>query len=132
MRSAAELSEHRIRPPIPLRDFFRNPERTAYQISPSGGSIAFLGPYENRLNIWVQSARGGEARRITSFTERDITAYLWKSDQHIPFFQDSGADENSHLFSALPDNDNVLDLPPLPGRQARLLHALPHHPNYLI
>jgi len=132
MRSAAELSEHRIRPPIPLRDFFRNPERTAYQISPSGGSIAFLGPYENRLNIWVQSARGGEARRITAVTERDITAYFWKSDKHILFFQDSGGDENFHVFSADPDGDNMRDLTPLPGVQVRVVDDLHDHPNEII
>jgi len=132
MRSAAELSEHRIRPPIPLRDFFRNPERTAYQISPSGGSIAFLGPYENRLNIWVQSARGGEARRITAVTERDITAYFWKSDKHILFFQDSGGDENFHVFSADPDGDNIRDLTPLPGVQVRLVDDLHDHSNEII
>ncbi len=132
MRSAAELSEHRIRPPIPLRDFFRNPERTAYQISPSGGSIAFLGPYENRLNIWVQSARGGEARRITAVTERDITAYFWKSDKHILFFQDSGGDENFHVFSADPDGDNICDLTPFAGVQVRLVDDLHDHPNEII
>jgi dipeptidyl aminopeptidase/acylaminoacyl peptidase len=132
MRSAAQLSENRIPPLIPLRDFFRNPERTAYQISPSGGSIAFLSPYENRLNIWVQSARGGEARRITSVRERDITAYLWKSDQHILFFQDSGGDENFHVFSADPDGDNVRDLTPLPGVQVRLVDDLHDHPNEII
>ncbi len=132
MRSAAELSEHRIRPPIPLRDFFRNPERTAYQISPSGGSIAFLGPYENRLNIWVQSARGSEARRITAVTERDITAYFWKSDKHILFFQDSGGDENFHVFSADPDGDNMRDLTPLPGVQVRVVDDLHDHPNEII
>src|SRR5260221_14398158 len=107
MRSAAQLSENRIPPLIPLRDFFRNPERTAYQISPSGGSISFPSPYENRLKIWVQSARGGEARPITSVTERDITGYLWKSDQHILFFLDSGGDENFYVFSAEPNGDNV-------------------------
>jgi len=132
MRSAAQLSENRIPQLIPLRDFFRNPEKTAYQISPSGGSIAFLSPYENRLNIWVQSARGGEARRITSVTERDITAYFWKSDQHILFFQDSGGDENFHVFSADPDGDNVRDLTPLPGVQVRLVDDLHDHPNEII
>jgi len=132
MRSAAQLSEHRIPPLIPLREFFRNPEKTAYQISPSGGSIAFLSPYENRLNIWVQSARGGEARRITSVTERDITAYFWKSDQHILFFQDNGGDENFHVFSADPDGDNVRDLTPLPGVQVRLVDDLHDHPNEII
>jgi dipeptidyl aminopeptidase/acylaminoacyl peptidase len=132
MRSAPELSEHRPPPLIPLRDFFRNPEKTAYQISPSGESIAFLAPYENRLNVWVQSLKGGEARRITAVTERDITSYFWKSDEHILFSQDSGGDENFHIFSADPAGEQIRDLTPLPGIQARLVDDLHDHPNEII
>jgi dipeptidyl aminopeptidase/acylaminoacyl peptidase len=132
MRSAPDLSEHRPPPFIPLRDFFRNPERTGYQISPSGESIAFLAPYEIRLNVWVQSLKGGEARRITAVTERDITSYFWKSDEHILFSQDSGGDENFHIFSADPKGEHIRDLTPLPGIQARLVDDLHDHPNEVI
>ena len=132
MRSATEPSEHRTSPLIPLRDFFRNPERTAYQISPTGEAIAFLRPYENRLNVWVQPVKGGEARQVTAVTERDITSYFWKSDQHILFLQDSGGDENFHLFSANPNGDNIRDLTPLPGVQVRLVDDLHDHPDEII
>jgi dipeptidyl aminopeptidase/acylaminoacyl peptidase len=132
MRSATELSEHRPPPFIPLRDFFRNPEGTAYQISPSGESIAFLGPYENRLNLWVQSFKDGEARRITAVTERDITSYFWKTDGHILFSQDHGGDENFHIFSADPGGRQIRDLTPLPGVQARLVDDLHDHPTEVI
>jgi dipeptidyl aminopeptidase/acylaminoacyl peptidase len=132
MRSATKLSEHRPPPLIPLRDFFRNPERTAYQISPSGESIAFLGPYENRLNLWVQSRKEGEARRITAVTERDITSYFWKTDEHILFSQDRGGDENFHIFSADPSGHQIRDLTPLPGVQARLVDDLHEHPTEVI
>jgi dipeptidyl aminopeptidase/acylaminoacyl peptidase len=132
MRSATEHSEQRTPPLIPLRDFFRNPERTAYQISPTGESIAFLRPYENRLNVWVQPVKGGEARQVTAVTERDITSYFWKSDQHILFLQDSGGDENFHLFSANPNGDNIRDLTPLPGVQVRIVDDLHDHPDEII
>jgi dipeptidyl aminopeptidase/acylaminoacyl peptidase len=132
MRSAPELSEHRPPPFIPLRDFFRNPQRTGYQLSPSGESIAFLAPYENRLNVWVQSLKGGEARRITAVTERDITSYFWKSDKHILFSQDSGGDENFHIFCADLNGERIRDLTPHPGIQARLVDDLHDHPNETI
>ncbi|HXL27636.1 MAG TPA: S9 family peptidase [Chthoniobacterales bacterium] len=132
MRSATEPSEHRTPPLIPLRDFFRNPERTAYQISPTGEAIAFLRPYENRLNVWVQPVKGGEARQVTAVTERDITSYFWKSDQHILFLQDSAGDENFHLYSANPNGDNIRDLTPLPGVQVRLVDDLHDHPDDII
>ncbi len=132
MRSATEPSEHRTPPLIPLRDFFRNPERTAYQISPTGEAIAFLRPYENRLNVWVQPVKGGEARQVTAVTERDITSYFWKSDQHILFLQDSAGDENFHLYSANPNGDNIRDLTPLPGVQVRLVDDLHDDPDEII
>jgi dipeptidyl aminopeptidase/acylaminoacyl peptidase len=132
MRSATEPSENRTPPLIPLRDFFRNPESTAYQVSPTGELIAFLRPYENRLNVWVQSIKGGEARRVTAVTERDIISYFWKSDQHILFLQDSGGDENFHLFSANPTGDEIRDLTPLPGVQARVVDDLHDHPDEII
>jgi dipeptidyl aminopeptidase/acylaminoacyl peptidase len=127
---STEPSEHRTL--IPLRHFFRNPERTGYQISPSGESIAFLRPYENRLNIWVQPVSGGEARRITGVTERDITSYFWKTDRHILFFQDNDGDENFHAFSADPNGDQIRDLTPLPEVQVRLVDDLHDHPSEII
>jgi dipeptidyl aminopeptidase/acylaminoacyl peptidase len=131
MRST-EFSENRPPPLIPLRDFFRNPETAAYQISPSGQTIAFLRPYENRLNIWVQPVKGGAARRITGVIERDITNYFWKTDRYILFFQDSGGDENYHVFSADPGGEDVRDLTPLPDVQVRLIDDLQDHPNEII
>jgi dipeptidyl aminopeptidase/acylaminoacyl peptidase len=117
---------------IPLRDFFRNPETTGYQISPSGQLIAFLRPYQNRLNIWVQPAGGGEARQITNVTARDITNYFWKTDRHLLFLQDVDGDENYHLFSADPDGKQILDLTPFSGVQVRLVDDLLDYPNEVV
>src|SRR5262245_37932664 len=46
---------------IPLRDFFKNPEKAAFQLSADGKSISFLQPYQRRLNIFVQPRKGGQA-----------------------------------------------------------------------
>lgn len=37
-------------PLIPMKDFFKNPERTGYSLSPNGEYLAFLQPWEKRLN----------------------------------------------------------------------------------
>ncbi|MFM9945840.1 MAG: S9 family peptidase, partial [Bacteroidia bacterium] len=39
---------------IPLKDFFKNPNKSGYQISPDGKYISYLGPYKKRMNIFVQ------------------------------------------------------------------------------
>ena len=45
---------------IPLEDFFKNPDKTRYQISPYGKYFSYLSPYEKRLNIFVQEIGKGE------------------------------------------------------------------------
>nr|WP_244121578.1 hypothetical protein [Burkholderia gladioli] len=50
-----------------VRDFFRRPERTGFQLSPDGRHLSFLARHEGRLNVFVQAIdeRGrplGEAR----------------------------------------------------------------------
>ena len=57
-------------PRIPVEDFFRNSERTGYQISPDGRYFSYFAPYADRQNLFVQPVDGGEAVRLTSETER--------------------------------------------------------------
>jgi len=39
---------------IPLRDFFRNPEKTSYRISPDGKFVSHTEPFERRMNVFVE------------------------------------------------------------------------------
>jgi hypothetical protein len=39
---------------IPLEDFFKNPEKSSYQISPDGSFYSFMAPYKKRMNIFIQ------------------------------------------------------------------------------
>ena len=50
---------------IPLEDFFKNPEKTAYSLSPDGNYLAFLAPYKDRKNIFVQKIGASEVKQIT-------------------------------------------------------------------
>lgn len=65
---------------IPLKDFFRNPERSAYSLSPDGQYYAFLANYESRKNIFVQKVgTKEEPKRLTSVTDRDIWGCFGKA-----------------------------------------------------
>ena len=69
----------------PMEDFFRNSDRTAYQISPDGRHFSYMATYENRMNIFVQSVEGGEPLRLTSETERSVAGYMWADNERILF-----------------------------------------------
>ena len=83
---------------IPLENFFKNSDRTSYDISPDGKYISFLGPYESRMNIFVQKIGSEKVTRITSETDRDIAGYFWANNSRVLFLKDSGGDENFALY----------------------------------
>ena len=97
-------------PQIPLEDFFRNPEKTAFQLSPNGEYYSYLAPWESRLNVFVQKTGADSAVRVTSETERDIAGYLWKGNQRILFLKDTGGDENYHLYGVNADGSDLKGL----------------------
>ena len=51
---------------IPLEDFFRNPEKTEFAISPGGNYISYLQPYDNTLNIYVRELGTGTVTQVTA------------------------------------------------------------------
>ncbi|HEX7713580.1 MAG TPA: hypothetical protein VF531_06130 [Bacillota bacterium] len=109
------------RPRIPLRDFFKNPLKTAFQISPDGNYLSFMGPYQNRMNIFVQQRGVHEAIRVTGETARDITDYFWKGNNRIIYRKDFKGNENYHLFSVDRDGRNLKDLTPFEGVRAEII-----------
>ncbi|MDE3246940.1 MAG: S9 family peptidase, partial [Acidobacteriota bacterium] len=60
-----------------IKDFFGNPDRVGYQLSPDGKTLAFMAPFERRRNLHIVAlpADGGapdfaKAKRLTSETAR--------------------------------------------------------------
>ncbi|HZR60793.1 MAG TPA: S9 family peptidase [Xanthobacteraceae bacterium] len=106
---------------IPLRDFFRNPERSGFQISPDGNTLSFMQPYQNRMNVFVQPRAGGEPVRLTSETERDVAGYFWKGPRRIVYLKDFKGDENFHLVAADLGGGAPVDLTPFDKVRAMIV-----------
>lgn len=121
-------------PLIPMRDFFRNPEVAGFQISPDGAQLAFLKPWNNRLNVYVCDLDGGNERRLTSATKRDIRIMFWKGNTRIVFLQDDGGDENWHIFVADlgAQAGTERDLTPFPGALADVVDDLEDNDQEMI
>lgn len=109
---------------IPLRDFFRNPVKTSYQISPDGKYISYLAPFNDRLNIFVQQLGSDDAKRITEVTERDLYNYFWGNDSTIIYLRDNAGDENFHFYSVNIESGINKDLTPFDGVRANLVDKL--------
>lgn len=118
-------SAPRTAPRIPMEDFFRNPEKSAYQISPDGKYFSFMAPYETRMNVFVQEVGKPEAVRVTSETERSVMGYMWANNDRIVFFKDTGGDENYQLYAVDRDGNNILPLTAFPGVRSTIIDDLP-------
>ncbi len=94
--SGCDLTEEKA-PRIPIEDFFRNPERTDYKLSPCGYYIAWLKPWKNRLNIYVGNYKLRDSVRVSDSEERDIFKYFWVNESRLLYLIDS---EGTGNFSA--------------------------------
>ncbi|HET7152609.1 MAG TPA: S9 family peptidase [Candidatus Kapabacteria bacterium] len=117
---------------IPLRDFFRNPEKTNFQVAPHGAFISFLAPYESRLNIHVQDRTTGKVRRITNEKQRDIRNYFWKNDATLFYLLDTGGDENHHLYQVALESGDIRDITPFPKVKIQIVDMLTDRPDELL
>jgi dipeptidyl aminopeptidase/acylaminoacyl peptidase len=117
---------------IPMEDFFRNPEKAGYQLSPDGTHISYLKPWNDRLNVFVQKIGSDEAMRITEATERDIRGYLWLNNNRVGWIQDTGGDENWHAYAVDIDGSNYLDATPFDGVQVRMVDDLEDDDQHIL
>lgn len=112
--------------PISVEDFFRPPVRAAATLSPDGTRMAYLAPWRNRLNVWVQplddlSSDHEQARCVTADDVRSVLSYEWTDDPRwMLYLQDSGGDENWHIFRIDLDDPAApaVDLTPFEGVRA--------------
>lgn len=107
-----------------VEDFFRNPDKTNYQLSPDGTYFSFMAPYERRRNIFVQKIGSEEAMRLTSEIARDISGYGWASSTRLLYIKDAGGDENFQLYAVDRDGSNPKDLTPFEGVRIQIIDIL--------
>ena len=118
---------------IPREVLFGNPERASVQISPDGTMLSFRAPVEGVMNAWVQSLEGGEARPLTTYTDRPIGSLSWAwNGEQLLFTKDKGGDENFHVYSVDIDDSEIRDLTPVEGARAGIADASRDRPDDII
>ena len=119
---------------IPLEDFFRNSERTGYQLSPDGTYISYMAPYCDRLNVYVRRITDSDAQavRITSETERSVAGYMWADNQRLLYMKDTAGDENYQLYGVKRDGSDERAYTAFEGVRTSLIDDLEEVPGYVL
>ncbi|MEV3903762.1 S9 family peptidase [Mycobacterium sp. NPDC050551] len=122
-------------PPITVEELFSPPVRARATISPDGTRIAYLAPWRNRLNVWVQRIDAtDDGRCVTADADRSVMGSDWTGDSRwLLYLQDTKGDENWHVFRADPNETDTpaVDLTPFPGARA-FYQLLPGRPGTAI
>ena len=129
----SQPTQGHVPPLIPRRVFFGNPDKASPQISPDGTHISFLAPVDDVLNVWVAPTEDPSAARpVTQDKGRGIRRHGWTfSANRITYQQDSGGDENWHIYTVDLETGDTRDLTPLDGVQAQLQRDSHEHPGHI-
>ena len=119
-------------PLIPMEDFFRNPEKSSFQISPDGEHIAYMKPWKTRMNVHVVNVKSNNETRLTSSEERGVYGFGWLGNDRIGYVKDDGGNENMYFYAVNIDGSNEIDLTPYENVQARIIDDLEDDPNHVI
>jgi dipeptidyl aminopeptidase/acylaminoacyl peptidase len=119
---------------IPRKVLFGNPERAAVRISPDGTQLSWLAPKDGVMNVWVAPIdKLDAARPVTSETKRPIHDYQWAhTSKHLLFGQDTGGDENFHIFRVDVATATTTDLTPATKARAGIEWSSPRMPTKVI
>ena len=125
---------------IPVKEFFKNPDYTALQLSPNGKYLALLSPINERRNIVIMETDGlKNPRAITGLTKQDVGNFFWANEKDIVFTMDSDGNEAFSIFT-VDTSDKSPKIVQLVGatvgssgiRSASVVHALPDDPEHII
>lgn len=127
-------------PHYELRDFFKNPQRSAYSLSDDGSMLGFLQPVQveqsTRLNVFVQALEQGKPvgapRQLTFETERDVDGFFWKGPHTVVYAKDFHGDENYHVLAVDVNSGDIKDLTPFEGARAGIQDDLEDDPDHLL
>ena len=109
---------------IPLKDFFKNPEKSNYKISPDGKYLSFTSPYKKRMNLFVKKIGTDSVKQLSFVESRDIFSYIWANETTLLYLMDDGGDENDQVFSVNLDGSGSKALTPK-GSKADISNRLP-------
>jgi dipeptidyl aminopeptidase/acylaminoacyl peptidase len=115
-----------------VEDFFKNPEKVNFMLSPDGKYYAYMAPYRERLNVFVQEIGKAEAVRLTSDTARSISGFIWGNNNRILYLKDTGGDENFKLFGVDINGANLKGLTDFDKVRTEIIDDLPDIDEYVI
>ncbi|MDZ7634187.1 MAG: hypothetical protein U5L72_06985 [Bacteroidales bacterium] len=115
-----------------VEDFFRNPDKVNFSLSPDGLYYAYMAPYKGMMNVFVKEIGKEEAGQLTYDTLRSVYGFFWASNDRILYIKDQGGDENMKLYGVNKDGSNLIALADFEKVRTEMIDDLPDIDDYVI
>ncbi len=117
---------------IKAEDFFNDPQKSSFQISPDGKNLSYFKPYNGKLNIFVQSLERNEVTQITSYTDQSIKSYFWAGQQKIFYLKDKDGSGHYQLYSVNKDGSQINQLQTSPQTRIEVIDQVKKNNNFIL
>lgn len=119
-------------PVIPVENFFKNPVKTEFSLSPAGDKIAYLESWNSRLNIFIMNLEDSTVQRITNSIDRDIIKFFWVNENRLVYLQDINGNESFQLYSLNADGTDHKLISPKSRPSVRIIDLLKNEPEKIL
>lgn len=119
-------------PKIPMQDFFRNPEKNNFQLSPNGKFYSFLSPWNSRMNLMIGEVSTDSISQVTFKKDSDILKYFWVNDQSLLYLNDEKGNEDYKLYKVDISKSKPTCLTCYSGVRTTIIDVLKDNPNEII
>jgi len=110
-------------PLIPRRVLFGNPDKAMARMSHDGKRLAYIAPVDDPA----------KAKPVTKDTVRGIRSYFWAyTNEHILYTQDTGGDEDWHVYRVDLASGDIKDMTPLKKVTAQIEAVSYKFPNEIL
>lgn len=117
---------------IPIEDFFKNPQNTQFILSPDGKNLAYLKPWENRLNLFIKDLTSKVETQITEEKKHDIQKIFWGNNSNIIYSIDKYNNDNNSLVCISIDRKKIKELNNSKNSNAYVINTLPEFEDEII
>lgn len=117
---------------IKAEDFFSDPQKSLFHISPDGKNLSFLQPYKGKLNIFVQSLEKNKVTQLTTYLDQSIKSYFWAGNQKIFYLKDIEGSDHNQLFSVDIDGTHTNQIKTSPQTRIEVLDQVKKNNNFIL
>lgn len=117
---------------VPVETFFKSAQQANYRISPNGKFLAFLQPYQGKLNVFVRSVDDTLVTQLTAFRDVSVRSCNWAGNNKLLCIKEKDSLNSYATFLINKDGGKSILVQNKPNTRVKILDGAVHNSKVLI